>query len=594
MKPVPLVLILVILFSTIFSVPVSLAQDTPAAPVEFTGTVEAVSGTTITVGGLPVDVTRIDISIVSQITVGVTVSIAGNLENGAVTATTIIIINNGPATSPADDLLFDVSYGGRTFDGSQTTFTYTVSGTGTPPDLSHFTVEIPLCTPSLQVIATNPAGAVAFGTDPTTGITGVKWDLPLSADESRTYSITFSGNVGSGTVQVAVKGGPGFEVVALPGPSCETPAIDIEKFVSVDGGATWMDADVAPGPDVELGASVQFRLMVTNIGTNPLTGISLADSVYDVSSCALPASLASNASFDCTIGPFPVVAGQHTNVATATGTLGNGDGFTTDSDAANYFGGDRPAVSIQKYVLVNGGAWSDADDAPGPQTETGANVSFRFEVENTGNVTLTGISLSDSDFDTGSCAVPGILDPGASFDCVIGPFPAEDGPHTNTATVSAGFEGQTVSASDDAHYFGGEVDDDDETDLPITIVIEGPVQSININIITIFGIEIEINPDDPILTVIEIGDKIRIEGNTSNRGDTIIIIAVNIIIVDVDIFIGDGGQIWRDRDDCSNPPPSWAPAHGWRARCQGPSNSGGSGRSGRGSGRGSGRSSKSS
>lgn len=90
---------------------------------------------------------------------------------------------------------------------------------------------------------------------------------------------------------------------------------------------------------------------------------------------------------------MPVEAGQHTNVATASGAFGDGAGFTTDNDSANYFGGNRPSVHIQKYVSTNDGVtWLDADAAPGPQAILGESVSFRFEVENDGNVPLTAIS----------------------------------------------------------------------------------------------------------------------------------------------------------------------------------------------------------
>jgi hypothetical protein len=103
--------------------------------------------------------------------------------------------------------------------------------------------------------------------------------------------------------------------------------------------------------------------------------------------------------------------------------------------------------------------------------------------------------------------------------------------------------------------------------LPVTIVIEGPVQAININIITIYNINIEVKPDDPILTVIKIGDVIRVEGNTVDNGTTIVIVAVNITIINVDVVIVNN-QVWRDSGDCSNPPPEWAPAKGWRKRCE--------------------------
>ncbi|NWF70225.1 MAG: hypothetical protein HXY40_14155, partial [Chloroflexi bacterium] len=32
---------------------------------------------------------------------------------------------------------------------------------------------------------------------------------------------------------------------------------------------------------------------------------------------------------------------------------------------------------------------------------------------------------------------------------------------------------------------------------------------------------------------------------------------------------GTTGEVWRDDGSCNNPPPDWAPAVGWRQRCQG-------------------------
>jgi uncharacterized protein DUF5666 len=126
--------------------------------------------------------------------------------------------------------------------------------------------------------------------------------------------------------------------------------------------------------------------------------------------------------------------------------------------------------------------------------------------------------------------------------------------------------------------------DDDDDDLPITIVIEGPVQAININIITIYNINIELDENDPLLTVIQIGDVVHVEGNVVNQGNTIIVIVVNIIIINVDVVIGDDGAVWRDHGNCSNPPPPWAPAHGWHRRCDNPAPSGGGSNSGMGMG----------
>jgi hypothetical protein len=101
---------------------------------------------------------------------------------------------------------------------------------------------------------------------------------------------------------------------------------------------------------------------------------------------------------------------------------------------------------------------------------------------------------------------------------------------------------------------------------PVIIVIEGPVQVINVNIITIYNINIQLDPNDPNLQIIQVGDIVHIEGIPQGNG-TIIIIAVTVVIINVDVNPS-SGDVWRDDDHgCGNPPPPWAPAHGWHRRC---------------------------
>lgn len=138
-----------------------------------------------------------------------------------------------------------------------------------------------------------------------------------------------------------------------------------------------------------------------------------------------------------------------------------------------------------------------------------------------------------------------------------------------------------------------------DIDNNVVIVIEGPVQEVNVNIITIYDIDIVVADNDPLLTVINIGDHIRVEGvidddfdmvDMDDDGDsnlTIVVIAINITFIDIDIFIGDNDEVWRDNGNCANPPPPWAPANGWRRRCEngGRGGSGSGSRSGRGGSR---------
>jgi len=110
-----------------------------------------------------------------------------------------------------------------------------------------------------------------------------------------------------------------------------------------------------------------------------------------------------------------------------------------------------------------------------------------------------------------------------------------------------------------------------EPGSPVIIVIEGPVQAININIITIYNINIQLDPNDPNLKIIKVGDIVHIEGTPTGTGN-VIIIAVTVIIINVDVN-PTTGDVWRDDNkNCANPPPPWAPAHGWHRRCDNQNN----------------------
>lgn len=134
-------------------------------------------------------------------------------------------------------------------------------------------------------------------------------------------------------------------------------------------------------------------------------------------------------------------------------------------------------------------------------------------------------------------------------------------------------------------------DDDDDRFSGIIIIIEGPVRAIQNNIIVIYQFNIVLQPNDPNLTVIRIGDVIRVEGALS-RGDdddddddglqvdatgniNIVIISINITFINVQVFINSDGRTYRNDNNCNNPPPDWAPAIGWRRRCQTGGGSGG-------------------
>jgi hypothetical protein len=75
-------------------------------------------------------------------------------------------------------------------------------------------------------------------------------------------------------------------------------------------------------------------------------------------------------------------------------------------------------------------------------------------------------------------------------------------------------------------------------DLAPLVVIEGPVQAVNSSGLTVFDTVIRVEPGDPVLSSVQIGDMVHVEGNLVQDSDTLIIVAVNITIVNGAIIEG--------------------------------------------------------
>lgn len=242
------------------------------------------------------------------------------------------------------------------------------------------------------------------------------------------------------------------------------PDITVEK--SVLDGSGWVDADSSPGPSIASGSNVVFRFVVENTGNVDISGVSLVDdkiaSLFSnqalTAPCVEPDPFTAGSSFTC-YGSLAWAAGQHENEATVSGSGGGTP--VADSNLAHYFGASA-SIDVEKYVW-DGTGWQDADSVTGPiLTDSGSDVEFMFVVTNTGNVTLADVSLSDNLISTfsasrvvGSCGQVSLLNPGESFTCYAS-LPWAEGQHVNEATASGNYDGQTLSDTDKAHYFGAD------------------------------------------------------------------------------------------------------------------------------------------
>ncbi len=225
------------------------------------------------------------------------------------------------------------------------------------------------------------------------------------------------------------------------------PAIQVNKLVSVDGMATWLDAQTSPGPTVYQGNDVFFKFIVTNTGNVDLSNVTLTDPTYDVY-YPVGSLAAGSPPVEYVIGPYLAGLGPYTNTATATG-YHDGNPYS-DTDVANYYGAKKPDPQISLIKYTNG---DDAIDAPGPQLFAGDPVTWTYVVTNTGNVDLTDVIVTDDML--GEIGTIPLLLVGAT-ETYEATGTATAGQYGNTAIAACYYNKKAVTATAVSHYYGTE------------------------------------------------------------------------------------------------------------------------------------------
>ncbi|WP_010204279.1 beta strand repeat-containing protein [Salinibacterium sp. PAMC 21357] len=195
-----------------------------------------------------------------------------------------------------------------------------------------------------------------------------------------------------------------------------------------------------------VGDTVTFSFVVRNTGNVTLTGVGITDTLTGLGTVTFgtwPGGVANTlkpntqvtATATYTIKQSDVNRGSVRNTATASGTPPSGDNATAQSaEAVVPTVAAAPGLATVKSAVVNGtGAVGDV-------------VNYTFTATNTGNVTLTGVTLTDPLFGVGvpsytwSGGVAGQLNPGdtvtgtANYTITLADVDA--GSIKNTATAS--------------------------------------------------------------------------------------------------------------------------------------------------------------
>ncbi|MBE2281225.1 MAG: choice-of-anchor A family protein [Ignavibacteriaceae bacterium] len=113
---------------------------------------------------------------------------------------------------------FNITLNGITWDNvnNKTIFTYIVSGTGTGQDLSHWVIA--LCPDHTGVTGSPNPNSV--GTDPTSGLYGFKWDVPVLTNGSKTFTLTLPGLWDTTQVEMTMKAATNVFSAFITGPAC--------------------------------------------------------------------------------------------------------------------------------------------------------------------------------------------------------------------------------------------------------------------------------------------------------------------------------------------------------------------------------------
>lgn len=275
--------------------------------------------------------------------------------------------------------------------GVDTTYTINVTNNG-PFEVTDAVVNDPLPAgvTSANWTCVGANGGVCGAAAGPGGITNQLVDLP--AGGSVTYSLTLTPPPGftGDLVNTATVANP----VDVPDPSPANnvasdtdqqgvPAMTIDKTGTLND----LDGDGLLDP----GETINYVFFVTNTGNVTLTNVTVDDPLVTVAEA--PQTLTPGGNFTFTANYTPTQAdidsGSVVNTATATGVDPGGNPYQSPPDTTTTPPDQTPAMTIDKTGALND---LDGDGLLDP----GETINYAFLVTNTGNVTLTNVTVNDT------------------------------------------------------------------------------------------------------------------------------------------------------------------------------------------------------
>ncbi len=371
-----------------------------------------------------------------------------NLDAGFVTnsATASSSFNGTPIVSPADDVTVPAAQDPALtllkeaaplnpadfVVGAVVTYTYTITNTGNVTLTDPITITDDRITPTDITCPTFPAAGLG-----PTEVYVCTADYTVTDDDVDVGSVVNNATATSGTTVSP----PDSETT----PTGAVPALEVAKsLVSVtDSGGT-----VRPGGEfLAVGDILNYSFTVTNTGTRAFVGdIEVVDPLIPGGSVTcwtrIPGTdedFRSGETATCT-GAYPVTqvdldAGEVVNTAFASTSFGSiPTTYNSPTDSVTTPGDADPAITLDKRVI-----------SPAI-TAVGQTITYEFEVQNTGNQTLTNITVTDPLLPGLSCTVA-TLDPGDNLICTEDYIVDQDDVDAGSVVNSASVTGTTPAGT---------------------------------------------------------------------------------------------------------------------------------------------------
>ncbi|MFN8375371.1 MAG: DUF11 domain-containing protein [Anaerolineae bacterium] len=166
-------------------------------------------------------------------------------------------------------------------------------------------------------------------------------------------------------------------------------------------------------------------------------------------------TIAAGASCTLSVNVTAPATGSYVNTSGSVSHIVNGTTFSGNTATSTLtVNPAHPSISVLKQVgPTNTGPWSSY-----MSVVTGGSVYYLITVENTGDVPLSPVTVSDPNVSTASCVWPNPLPVAVAANnnhiatCVIGAVSAVSGVHPNTVTANGVFGGTTYSDTSTATY----------------------------------------------------------------------------------------------------------------------------------------------